>query len=313
MKEHKQNTARTPAERLYGLFLHLYPREHRHTYGPLMLQAFKDNYRDTRETEGKVGMKFWLDVVSDEAKSIGREHSAALRRSTQKMKKSTFGMMIVGIGLFLALSFFVMGPIALIVIGIVLLVGISFFVKRSSRSDIEPLRGAENIWMQQGLLYGAILGAFLIIWNLMNNLAPVNSSLQNVSWSFAVILFQAILFQIGLPLACGLAGFVSGRKSHTARAGTFAGLFTAVISSAISVGSLMLIMVLFWNIIRYNALHDPNMIGDFHHRGDQTFDQFLWQDNLGGATFSTIFSLLYGVILGTVGGLIGAKTGRVAQ
>ena len=84
----------------------------------------------------------------------------------------------------------------------------------------------KNAWIQQGLLYGAILGAFLIIWNVLNTLVPLNSSLQNIVWPLAVILFP-----LGTPLACGLAGFASGRKSHTARAGTFAGVFTAVMFS----------------------------------------------------------------------------------
>ena len=49
---------------VYALFLYLYPREHRQAYSPLMQQTFKDSYRDTRETEGRIGMKFWLEVAA---------------------------------------------------------------------------------------------------------------------------------------------------------------------------------------------------------------------------------------------------------
>jgi hypothetical protein len=302
MKQHKQNTTRTAADRLYALFLHLYPPEHRQTYGPLMLQAFKDSYRDAQETDGRIGIRFWLDVVRDEAKSIGGEHIAVLRKNAQTVKKSFFRIAF-GISLLLLLSFLVRGPRAPFLIGIALLLGSFFFVKRSSQEDTQPLMETKNTWMQQGLLYGAILGVFLIILNVLNTLVPINSSLQNIVWALAVILFP-----LSTPLACGLAGFASARKSHTARAGTLAGVFTAVMSSAIMIGSLMLIMFVFWNTVRYNALQDPNMIGDFHHRNHETFDQFLWEDNLGGATFSTLLSLFYGGILGTIGGLFGART-----
>src|SRR5947209_13190310 len=79
MKQKKRNKKKLTAERVYAVFLHLYPRAHRQALGPLMLQAFKDSYRDARETEGRRWLQFWLEVVSDEAKSIVREYIAALK------------------------------------------------------------------------------------------------------------------------------------------------------------------------------------------------------------------------------------------
>lgn len=74
---------RTRAEQLYALCLRLYPRAHRRAYGPLMLQTFRDSYRDALATHGKGGMRFWLGVASDEAKSLLREHGSALGERAQ--------------------------------------------------------------------------------------------------------------------------------------------------------------------------------------------------------------------------------------
>jgi hypothetical protein len=67
------------AERLYALWLGLYPQAHRQDYGPLMLQTFRDSYRDARSTPGHGGLRFWLGVLGDEVKSLAWEHAAALR------------------------------------------------------------------------------------------------------------------------------------------------------------------------------------------------------------------------------------------
>lgn len=73
MKQRKQSCKPLQAERLYVFLLCLYPRVHRQEYGPLMLQAFKDHYRETREAQGRVGITFWLDMIADETKSVLRE------------------------------------------------------------------------------------------------------------------------------------------------------------------------------------------------------------------------------------------------
>ncbi|MGH2457863.1 MAG: hypothetical protein ACRDIY_03240, partial [Chloroflexota bacterium] len=69
------------AERLYARWLHLYPSEHRRAYGPLMLQAFRDSYRDARDTRGKVAGDFWLAVVGDAVISLAREYDVVIRET----------------------------------------------------------------------------------------------------------------------------------------------------------------------------------------------------------------------------------------
>lgn len=87
-------------ERLYALWLELYPRAHRRAYGPLMLQTFKDSYRDARATPGDIGVQFWLATVGDEARSLAREYGTVLRETGQRLKHRTFaiasGMLLSG-------------------------------------------------------------------------------------------------------------------------------------------------------------------------------------------------------------------------
>jgi len=78
MNQQKQTSKRLKAEQVYALLLHLYPRAHRQEFGPLMLQSFKDHFSDTQATQGKVGITFWLEVLTDEAISVLREQVSSL-------------------------------------------------------------------------------------------------------------------------------------------------------------------------------------------------------------------------------------------
>lgn len=79
MREHNSRGKRPFAEQFYAFLLHLYPPMHHREYGPLMLQAFHDHYRETREVYGRIGIMFWLEVLADEMKSILREHISSIR------------------------------------------------------------------------------------------------------------------------------------------------------------------------------------------------------------------------------------------
>ncbi|MBV9281776.1 MAG: hypothetical protein JOZ41_16990 [Chloroflexi bacterium] len=78
MNEERRRRARLRALRRYGLLVRLYPRAHREAFGAQMQQAFVDHYRDVEESQGRVGITFWLGEFGDAAVSIGREHLAAV-------------------------------------------------------------------------------------------------------------------------------------------------------------------------------------------------------------------------------------------
>jgi hypothetical protein len=81
MNQHEHDTSQTRAEhraeRIYAVLLRLYPRGHRHAYGPPMRQTFRDAVREALATSGSLGIAFWLEVLADVVRSVWRE-----RRST---------------------------------------------------------------------------------------------------------------------------------------------------------------------------------------------------------------------------------------
>jgi hypothetical protein len=69
------------SERLYGILLHLYPAEHRHAYGDLMAQAFRDLCKAAYRKRGAVGLiALWFYTLTDTVVAAFIEHRD-LRRS----------------------------------------------------------------------------------------------------------------------------------------------------------------------------------------------------------------------------------------
>lgn len=61
--------------RIYGLLLRLYPRAFRSEVGPLMMQLFRDQYRDAWKCAGVMDLgRFWFRILVDTASSVCREH-----------------------------------------------------------------------------------------------------------------------------------------------------------------------------------------------------------------------------------------------
>jgi len=289
------------AARLYAFLLRLYPAEYRRAFGAQMRQTFKDHYRDLSGEGQNIGMAFWLDVVGDAATSSAKEQIVTMRarRLLPIVLLVIVAMLLAGIIIFLTPGISVK---LAVIVPLVALCVISAVVKSSSRMGSPSQGPAERIWIKYGLRCGTAFGILWVVFNLTSNLAAYDSTLYHTARTIAVILFT-----IGLPVAFGLTGFVSGRKSHAIKDGAFAGLLTSVVSSTFAVVSLIVVMLLFWDTVRANAFQDPGMIGDWRRSGDQTFDQFLWGDNLGGAFFMTLFSLVFGALLGILGGALGAS------
>jgi hypothetical protein len=74
------DTATERAARRYAALLRLYPAEHRRTFGDQMLRTFKDQYRDM-QTQGEIGLSFWLAVIGDAIRSSMKERAMALKAS----------------------------------------------------------------------------------------------------------------------------------------------------------------------------------------------------------------------------------------
>ena len=61
---------------LYRLLLIAYPRDHRQTYGPLMLQAFRDQYRSASAHGTPAVVALWWRTLADLIVTAAREHFA---------------------------------------------------------------------------------------------------------------------------------------------------------------------------------------------------------------------------------------------
>ncbi|MCL5959981.1 MAG: hypothetical protein M1358_11835 [Chloroflexi bacterium] len=158
-----------------------------------------------------------------------------------------------------------------------------------------------SAWIQQGVFYGAIVGAFWIVFNLMNYLAPQNGPISGIARYYVPIFFLVIA-----PVLYGMAGFVSSKRRKAIRAGAYAGFLTAVISMVISVGSVFVIAGQFMDTIRQN----PLIIQDFQSSHFKTIDEFVIQGSIGSFFSLVPLSLIEGGVLGTLFGFFGARRPR---
>ncbi len=147
-------------------------------------------------------------------------------------------------------------------------------------------------WIKQGILFGVLLGSIHIAYDLINNLAPANTTLNS-------LLNNGILLVV--VIFCGIAGYAAAHKTGQMKTGTYAGLFTGMLGIVISMSALFVITFVFMDIIRQNAF----MLYDFHRSGLKNIDQFIVEDAMGAAFVGTLFSLLAGGIVGTLGGYLG--------
>jgi len=165
-------------------------------------------------------------------------------------------------------------------------------ILREQFTALKESKYMKDAWIKQGILFGVMLGIIHIGYNLINNLAPANVTLNS-------------LLNNGLPLVVlifsGIAGYATARKTGQMKTGTYAGLFTGLLSIVIGMSALFVITFVFMGIIRQNAF----MIYDFHRSGLKSIDQFIIEDAIGGAFIGTLFSLLAGGIFGTLGGYLG--------
>ncbi|MGH2459459.1 MAG: hypothetical protein ACRDIY_11390 [Chloroflexota bacterium] len=68
------------------------------------MQAFRDSYRDARDTRGKVAADFWLAVVGDAVISLAREYDVVIRETGKRLK---YRALAIASGVLLSGSVFV--------------------------------------------------------------------------------------------------------------------------------------------------------------------------------------------------------------
>lgn len=152
----------------------------------------------------------------------------------------------------------------------------------------------DNSALGQGLVFGTILGAILIAFNLVNNLANLDATGE--SW----LKNGSLIGMIVLP---GLAGFIGSKQTGRVKSGALAVLATGLVSAVIGIITLWVITFVFIDTLRHNA----SMMIAFQQSGMTSMDAFIVEGALGGSIFLFVFSLAFGTGYGLLGSLLGGR------
>jgi hypothetical protein len=151
----------------------------------------------------------------------------------------------------------------------------------------------ENSALWQGMVLGTILGAMLLVFNLIKTLANLDATGE--TWLQNVLL----IVMFALPW---LAGFIGSKETGRVKSGALAVLVTGFVSVIIGIITLWVITFVFMDTLRHNAL----MMIDFQQSGMTSMGMFIIEGALGGSIFLFVFSFAFGVGYGLLGSLLGA-------
>lgn len=179
-----------------------------------------------------------------------------------------------------------------------------FFIKKLSHSERNTAKPGKHVWVRYGVLYGILLGLFLLPVNTVNML-----TIQNV------LSFQSVpiglLIIAGIPLLLMMSGYATGRKSKKVIQGLFSGLLTAGIGAGVIIVSSVILLFVFLQFASTNAPNVSYVIGELQYSWANILSEFHWSVNLSANLVTTILMLVFGAILGCIGGLIGKKSTSV--
>jgi hypothetical protein len=150
----------------------------------------------------------------------------------------------------------------------------------------------------QGVVCGTLLGAMLLVFNLVNNLGNLDATGE--TW----LKNGLLIIMFALP---GLAGYMASRETGRVKSGALAVLVTGLVSAVIGIVTLWVITLVFMDTLRHNALTTI----DFQQSGMTNMGVFIVEGAWGGSIFLAVFSLAFGAGYGLLGSLLGAQYARV--
>ena len=258
---------RRRASRFYARLIRLYPEAHRAAFGEQMLLTFEDSYRHATAAEHVPGAGFWLAVVLDESKGILRERSGSLLFALTLVWAC--GLMIVpgssAVGSWPNLVL----PTTLLAVGFLIIPGLSTAPARLAATafalvlvtwqavvaqdthgqvdlvapvllvacmvfSVKTLAGVharvdharEPLWSREELIYGGLAGLIGL-----GGLA-LAAAFPGETY-FLSRLMVGLIFDIVVPLVCGVAGLRCAERSRSVRSGIYAGLGTLLVAATI--------------------------------------------------------------------------------
>jgi hypothetical protein len=318
----------------------LYPASYRRLFGEQMLQTFQDHYRDAVASGEESAPRFWLGVITDEAKALPRARLASLGGSLHMISLPSL-LQVAGWTMLAAVALCVpfvlsqvpfwsaldydslvtdiariagnslMVSLILVVIPLTLVrVTTAFFPSlygRAPRSGTLRARG----WLRAGLLLGVLVGTYGVILNLVATLTA--SGVNQASFNF-VTKFVA---PVALSFTFGVVGAVLGYGRGTARASAAAGFAAGLLGGLLSVASLVLVIALYWNGVCTDA-YSSVINYDYLRLASPSAPppglwQFLWEGELGGAALTASKIALLGGSFAALGGAFGALASGRSQ
>ncbi|OLE55079.1 MAG: hypothetical protein AUG51_05460 [Acidobacteria bacterium 13_1_20CM_3_53_8] len=167
------------SQKLYSLFLILYPAEFRREYGAHMAQLFRDRWRETKASGGASRLRLWMYTLLDLIQSAPKEHLEKLRKGDSIMRAlKTIGLAIiiyvvafVVTGMFLEkmrtqMPFF-LGSLIDAIVAVGILFNLIFLILWSTR--LMPVARAV---IASGIVSALMLGIFLAI---IGSIVPANA------------------------------------------------------------------------------------------------------------------------------------------
>lgn len=170
-----------------------------------MLQTFRDHYRDAVDESRQSVLRFWLDVVTDEGKSLLREYFTALREGTSVMQTLRPALLMsLPIVLVYSLSWVFHDSVGrfqgalLIPCTLVLLLLLASWLRAVSPS------GIGRSWVRIGLVSGGLLALYYTVLNLLSAVAPLPQLSNDFRFN------EDYVRNLTLPLLGGVVGLLGG-------------------------------------------------------------------------------------------------------
>jgi hypothetical protein len=160
-------------------------------------------------------------------------------------------------------------------------------------------------------LLGVLVG---VCGGILNLLSTVTSLYAHGEFSGVMSILTPLVV---VSLVFGVVGALLGYARGSVRASAGAGLVAGLLGGVISVASLVLVIVLFWEGIRtdlYSSIISVDYLRhNIYHIPPLGLWQFIVEDELGGAVLNAIRTALLGGAFAALGGALGALASRRSQ
>jgi hypothetical protein len=305
--------------------MRLYPRAHRQAFGPQILQAFADHYRDAVEADGQGAWRFWLGVAADEGRSLVREYDLALRTTltralrtalgertgSMKSGRAVFLAVVAGLLLLLGLRVWLsptvlsaphgggtalssVAGLALLLLAYVL---VAFGLSRARLGAGEPQRTVATVALRRATLLGALLGGGALVAIAVDTLGNFESPISLALWALVIL---------AAPFGWGVSGLMATRAGGSWRLGVIAALWSGMVSALVGAAGEVASTLLALPRLVQHELRNPDYL--YWHQPD--VQSYAIASALAVGMIGLILAPVVAGIAGSVGSGLGKSGGE---